>query len=207
MAAWEHPELQDKFWSLVFVTVPGAFNVCLDHKRLWNPAVLGRTPRPGLNHFRNHDHSPFFPRGARLHVPHTYKGWNAHHISGLWSYSAACAFQLWSSIVFPTSLWASSHKTHSHNSTCFHAFCTSSVYVTSCSATLVLFNGCCMQNNRQLENNHGSKRLNNNVSKKNFMEDNFQASVTPCRLIVTLLMESFKRTNEITALHSLQLVF
>lgn len=45
---------------------------------------------------------PIFPRRVRLHVPHTYNRWNAHHISGPCSYSAACAFQLWCSIVFPT---------------------------------------------------------------------------------------------------------
>lgn len=37
---------------------------------------------------------PIFPRRVRLHVPHTYNRWNAHHISGPCSYSAACAFQL-----------------------------------------------------------------------------------------------------------------
>lgn len=39
-------------------------------------------------------------------APHTYNHWNSHHISGPRSFSAACAFQLWSSIVFPISCWA-----------------------------------------------------------------------------------------------------
>lgn len=62
---------------------------------------------------------PIFPKRVGLHVPHTYNRRNAHHISGPCSYSAACAFQLWASIVFPTSLRAS-YTVFSHSSVCFH---------------------------------------------------------------------------------------
>lgn len=46
------------------------FHVCFNHKPLRNPAVLGRTPRPGLNHFLNHDHSPSFQgeHGSMFHI-------------------------------------------------------------------------------------------------------------------------------------------
>ena len=95
------------------------FHVCFDHKPLWNPAVLGRTPRPGAEPFPKPRPQPIFPRRARLHVPHTYNRWNAHHISGPCSYSAACAFQLWSSIVFPFGRGASPYTALSHSSVLF----------------------------------------------------------------------------------------
>lgn len=71
---------------------------------------------------------PIFPRRVGLHVPHTYNHWNAHHISGPCSYSAACAFQLWSSIVFPISRRAATYTALSQSSVCFHkaSFSTSS---------------------------------------------------------------------------------
>lgn len=46
------------------------FHECFDHKPLWNPAVPGRTLRPGLNYFLNHDHSLSFrgERGSMFHI-------------------------------------------------------------------------------------------------------------------------------------------
>lgn len=76
------------------------FHVCSDQKPQRNPAVLGRTPEPRTETFPEPRPRPVFPRGRR--AQRTYKRWNVHHISGPYSFSATCVFQLWSTI-FPIS--------------------------------------------------------------------------------------------------------
>lgn len=59
---------QHKCWIVAFAK--RSFFMCVSIINLWNPAVLGRTPRPGLNHFLNHDHSLSFQgeHGSMFHI-------------------------------------------------------------------------------------------------------------------------------------------
>lgn len=106
------------FWSVLKKhTDPGTpvFTFLLDHKALWNFAVLGRTPRPELNHFLNHDRRRSFHGDSGNAPCSTHKTIGMLSTSPHWlcSPSDACALQLWSSIDFPTTLNFNSLSAHS----------------------------------------------------------------------------------------------
>lgn len=126
---------------------------------------------------------PIFPRRVGLHVPHTYNRWNAHHISEPCSYSTACAFQLWLSIVFHTSLRAASYTGLSQKSVCFYtAFFSTSCHWIQLEIFWIL-----------------TKTM------RTYCLYCYFLSLPSLFSVLTLyLMANFKRTHEITALKCLQ---
>lgn len=89
---------QHKLWIRAFAK--WFFFMCVLIRNLWEIQRFSAEPRAQDRNISLTTTAACLSKGRR--APHTYKHRNVHHISGPCSFSAACVFQLWSTI-FPIS--------------------------------------------------------------------------------------------------------
>lgn len=102
---------QHEFWIRAFAK--RSFFMCVFIRNLWEIQRLSAELRDQDRNISQTTTAARLSKGRR--APHTYKRWNVHHISGPYSFSAACVFQLWSTI-FPISSLALINMTLPHGS-------------------------------------------------------------------------------------------